>query len=384
MSDITQALLVSIKSVVTLATIVLVGVLSVKHEVLDRQAVGVVAKLMNTVLLPCFFVGKDVRSQTFSVCNFSLADILGKGLSVAKFEQLWPLVIGGIVLQASGVAVGWLVSLYARPQPFFRKWFILAFAFPNVVALPFVLLESICANQAAEMGYATARACADEGGLMVFMFILTLDIGIFVVAFEWVAERAPSAAAPARIAGSAAPAPIAGADLETSLSKDPARPEAADAGGALAGTGTGAGSGSGSASRPSGCSQGARAAAAMLQRAFLKPAVVAQFTGIAIGLIRPLQHSCFDVDGLLSPIVAAAVVLGKATVPAVNLVMAASVGCKLMDMRKREAPLLSLLGSEELGISRRTMACLLVGVPSFHMPHALSQRARSDRSSCMT
>ena len=82
-------------------------------------------------------------------------------------------------------ASGQVLSWFARPEPFFRKWFILAFSFPNLVALPLVMVKSICMQKYDELGYDTVEDCGEDGSVYILLFSLSTNLGLWVFAYEW-------------------------------------------------------------------------------------------------------------------------------------------------------------------------------------------------------
>jgi predicted permease len=65
-----SAFLTSFKAVVTIGTLMLLGIFLVHKRVVKRADVGFLARMMNTFFLPCMFLGKYIQVLRVTITPF--------------------------------------------------------------------------------------------------------------------------------------------------------------------------------------------------------------------------------------------------------------------------------------------------------------------------
>lgn len=299
---------------------------------------ALVPLLAQAILIPCLIVtslGKGLRYEVFVTEGWVLA--------VAGFASSWESALLGLGLRR-----------LARPHPEFSRLFLVMMMVPNVVAIPMSLSETLCivGAYAEEFGEDTA-ACVERSRAYVFLFCSLNAVNIWGFALSYLKgqpQHVAATSAPVDVADNDADAPTEGPRALTPT--DPSQVVAAGVDGPKAGEPAFA--------RPRlsrALTRSLTAAGRAGVTVSTRPPIVATGVGLVIGLLPVLQQALFAPDAALRVVGLALEALTQPTVPLVNLMLAVSLGHKLRGVRSCS----HLLGSTEIGISRRTLGVLTVG-----------------------
>ena len=123
----------ALRAVVTVLFVMLAGVVMVRLKLMDAAGVKAISVLLSNLFYPAI-----------------IFTAFGSGLSWERLTSGggWIAVIGGIVIPTSSFLLALPLMLAARCPAHFRLWFLVSLTFGNTVALPLVLAESLCANNA--------------------------------------------------------------------------------------------------------------------------------------------------------------------------------------------------------------------------------------------
>lgn len=260
-----------------------------------------------------------------------------------------------------------------NPTASFRRFFILGQATTNIIALPLVLITSICSQmKIRKPGYLldqlltnasitdddiffSQTECSETGdfyllmyGLLIIFFTWTVGVQYVQAREEHEVEKVPDAAPDHETQETEIPSQGTGSPQEVekvlkevvATTQDPEE------------------------SLPIGLR--CRTCATSLGKQFLRPINLSQIGGVFIGLVSPIQGVLFNETGFLKPVMVAVEVFAAATVSIVNMIMACSLSLKLQQVETVK----DLFGNEaKLGISRRTLFVYafsrMVFVPGF-------------------
>jgi len=294
----------------------------VKSKILDRQGVALFSSLSNYLFLPSLFF---IR--------------LGGTLSLETFKYAWIVSVVGIGSNLFNVFLSFLYLPVGKPSQEITPWFIFALSFPNSVALPLVLMASLCSQlnieaprhyieqnlleveeNTTDIRYLSSLECIEIAELYIFLY------GIFIVLFIWMIAF-PLLDLADHSAIRHILDPVENLALESQTSSD------------------------------SNDTSSSRSIGHTMLKQLTNPTLVAQFVGLLVGLTQPLQDVFFNPDGFLSFVTAAVRIIANGALSIINLIMAASLSLKLMDLKNFR----QLFGHEDIGISRRTLISLLLG-----------------------
>ena len=395
-SSFAPILLNSFKAIASLFLQYVIGAVVAWVGVIKEGDMRAFSAIMNAVLIPLLSVVS-----------------LGRGLSPAVFaSDGWILALLGCLSMLEYAALAFALRPLAKPEPQFRRIFVLMMSIGNVVAIPLSVTQSLCELGAFEVELAEAE-CLIRSRALVFTYVSFNSFFIWVVAYGYVsndgpeaepistakttgeptvsaqnsrsAEEGPLGADPvggadpeegADPAGSADPADAPVAVLEVAAPKaapaattrpEPSREsrhrtwvELARATGSrrrLSGSSAVGASGSGAVEASGALIRPLRFVRKQLLSLLQRPPVVGLFVGLLIGLVPPLQRVLFDRGAALAPVGQALSTLSDGTVPVMNLMLGFSMGHKLKGLSSWK----QLLGSAQAGISRRTMSVLTLG-----------------------
>lgn len=128
-----------------------------------------------------------------------LFDSFGAGLSVEAIKTLWVVAVIGLLTAPLSALVSYPGMVLSRPPVWFREWFMFGATFQNTVALPLVLIQTICSQVRApnrdESGavqfdsngtvlYLTQPECQTKGELYIFMYVFLHSLLFWVVAYD--------------------------------------------------------------------------------------------------------------------------------------------------------------------------------------------------------
>jgi len=122
--------------------------------VLDQKFLSQLSRLVKLLFLPCLIFSS-----------------VASGMSVPFIAENWLLVVMGIVVVLLGFIIGHYVAVLARVPLELRPWFVLGVAFPNMIALPLVLVEALCFEQESKPG--DIAECIDGATTRLFTVCLT-------------------------------------------------------------------------------------------------------------------------------------------------------------------------------------------------------------------
>mmetsp|Transcript_7511 Transcript_7511/g.13773 ORF Transcript_7511/g.13773 Transcript_7511/m.13773 type:complete len:477 (+) Transcript_7511:313-1743(+) len=382
-----ELVVTSIKALAPVFFILFIGVYMVKLKLVTPVGVKAITTLITWILTPSLLF---IR--------------LGGLLSVELLQDTWPLMVAGAVLIVINGLMAYLVLVpLGKPTATFQPWYVIGLTFPNFVAIPLVFVSTICSQNiiALPERYATARnlttdeciimdpgECTNLGELYVFVFVVVptitlLSLGTFYKQppqdAEGVSKRTDhdgeqqdhhssdledsdvvEASEGNQIAiedNTKPPEPISTiysvADAQstaedTSIELEP-KPNADEIAKALA---------IHAETEDEAKAGQMKRSLLFLRTVLLQPMVLAQCLGLIVGLTLPVQEFLFDPDSFITPFMQVPNILAPASVPLVNLALAANLGIKLF-----KTPYKSFFGGEEevVGASRKTILIFVLG-----------------------
>lgn len=153
MTDIGPIASASFRAVLSMLVVLLVGVTFAYFKKIDRQGLASVGQALNYLYIP-------------AIMFYSFAN----GLSIEVFESAWSLIIlGGVTIPLSAV-VAYPFMLMSKPPIWFRTWFVFGATFQNTLALPLVLVQTVCTQiDFPKLDINTNKVIMDGNGTIVTM-----------------------------------------------------------------------------------------------------------------------------------------------------------------------------------------------------------------------
>ena len=175
-SSFAPILLNSFKVIASLFLQYVVGALVAWAGVIKEADMRAFSAVMNAVLIP-----------VLSVVS------LGRGLSPAVFaSDGWILALLGSLSMIAYAALAFALRPLAKPEPQFRRVYVLMMAIGNVVAIPLSVTQALC-----ELGTFEAELPEDEclirSRALVFTYVSFNSFFIWVVAYGYVVNGGPEA-----------------------------------------------------------------------------------------------------------------------------------------------------------------------------------------------
>ena len=175
-SSFAPILLNSFKVIASLFLQYVVGALVAWAGVIKEADMRAFSAVMNAVLIP-----------VLSVVS------LGRGLSPAVFaSDGWILALLGSLSMIAYAALAFALRPIAKPEPQFRRVYVLMMAIGNVVAIPLSVTQALC-----ELGTFEAELPEDEclirSRALVFTYVSFNSFFIWVVAYGYVVNGGPEA-----------------------------------------------------------------------------------------------------------------------------------------------------------------------------------------------
>jgi len=332
-SVIWSTLATTIKAVSTVLVIYIGGYILVKAKLIDRKGVKLLASLSNYLFIPALLLLR-----------------LSGTLSLETFKYAWPLTLIGIGSVLFNLLFAFLCLPIAQPTTEFRPWFLLAISLPNTVAVPLVLIASICnqievevpayyleaeafevAENSTQAQFLTVSQCIDIGELYIFLYSILITLSVWALGIpllDMTAREKPRED------------PESQSNQIVPREQNSGEEEIYDSD-ASADT---------KQKRPSHFK--------VILKQLTQPAVTSQFLGLLIGLTAPLQNLFFGPGAVLSSITASVQIIAGAALSIINLITAVSLSFKIVELESIKI----LFGDEErFGVSRRTLLSLMVG-----------------------
>jgi len=143
-----------------------------------------------------------------------LFDSFGAGLSVEALQSLWVVAIIGLVTVPISAIISYPMMVISRPPDWFRDWFLFGATFQNTVALPLVLIQTICSQITVPKRDSsgailkgsndttlvmTQQECTTRGELYIFMYIFLHSLLFWVVAYDLMPSTNKPKAKPSEI-----------------------------------------------------------------------------------------------------------------------------------------------------------------------------------------
>lgn len=153
MVDFGEVVLAAIKSVAAAICVLAGGATLARKGILDQALIGRLSQLAKYFFLPCLIFNS-----------------VAGGMSPEFVAANWKLALAGLCVFSTGFAFASFVVRFVDIAPDLRAWFVLAVAMPNTIALPLVLLEALCHEQADTQG--AAAQCFN--GATTRLFTVTL------------------------------------------------------------------------------------------------------------------------------------------------------------------------------------------------------------------
>lgn len=162
------------QSVASAVSIFIMGIALAWKGTLDPTFTPGLSKLAGVALIP------SVRFTSIATT-----------VSLTFLNQMWPIVVYGAFVFFLGFVCAHLFLPLARTTESFRPWFVICAAFPNLVAIPLVLIEAICRNEEHTAG--DVAHCVEDANARLFTVTLTSMLimwGGFGPYAKWHSQRA--------------------------------------------------------------------------------------------------------------------------------------------------------------------------------------------------
>ena len=145
--------LTSFKAIVTLLIQYALGVLLGYRHIIRPSDMRAFSTAMNMLLIP--------------LLSFTS---LGRGLTLERFvADGWVLALFGFISLYEFAIIGLALRWVAAPPPVFRRLFVMLVAFPNVVAIPLSITQTLCELGTFDDEYASREQCVLQSRASVFM-----------------------------------------------------------------------------------------------------------------------------------------------------------------------------------------------------------------------
>ena len=178
-SSFAPILLNSFKAIASLFLQYVIGAVVAWVGVIKEGDMRAFSAIMNAVLIPLLSVVS-----------------LGRGLSPVVFaSDGWMLALLGLFGMFLYAALAFALRPLARPEPEFRRIFVLMMSIGNVVAIPLSVTQSLCELGVFEAELAEAE-CLIRSRALVFTYVSFNSFFIWVVAYGYVASDTEAEATP--------------------------------------------------------------------------------------------------------------------------------------------------------------------------------------------
>jgi len=314
---------VVLRGSLSVAVIFGLGLILVKVKVLSKDAVSALSKLTFNFFIP-----------------LSLFLRMGGLMTLDLLERMWllPVIYVSIVIVNLILSRYVLLPLTDAPQ-WFRPWFLLTCAFPNMMMLPLVFATTICREvdfSDGEGGILEAEECSKHGELFLFFGVQLVSLLFWLIGPEMVSQTDDDDDEKEMYKTVPTSEEIVVEEEEEEVDFPE---EKSDDGRQSVATST-----SDPTSR--------QKCFALFKRVFGRPPTIAQVIAFPMALIPSVHRAVFDQDSLLSPMIEGMEIMAVGLVPALNLIVAGTLGltCAEVDFSK----------VFEL-VSKRTLLLLVVG-----------------------
>lgn len=279
-------------------------------------------------------------------------------------------VIGITVVLINFLSTKYILIHIAKPTESFRRFYIVAQSYSDMVALPSVFVKSICSqrsfpvpdyfevfdeNQTVVM---SESECVTQGQLYMFLYTVLILVSCWTLAYDYVAhhhimffDEEAQDEDEKKFADNEASAQEQLLDEENKsrksantkkseiLSESPSLKE----------------------KQPNSTRKIVHASwehrVVVFLKNLLKPVLVGQAVGLFIGLIKPLQDLFYDSQGYFNSVGSAAIVFSDGFSSVINLVLSITLALKLIEIHK----FTDVFGNEEtIGASKRTIITMAV------------------------
>ncbi|KAH9254234.1 hypothetical protein BASA81_007835 [Batrachochytrium salamandrivorans] len=318
----------STRAVCSMLVVLVVGILFAYFKKIDMQGLSSVGQAISYLYVP-------------AILFYSFA----KGLSVDVFEGGgWMLIVLGAVTMPLSTLMAYPFMRVGQTPDWFQRWFLFGCTFQNTVAMPLVLIQTICSqidfakSNTTTNEFLTSEECIAKAQTYLFLYIFVNGLMFWVVAYDIM---------PSKFDKTVEPTTTATTDAEVATSIEIREAEAV----VLE-----------EETSPS-LLKRMRWLIIHVASLCLRPPIIAQLVGTLVGLVPALQDLFFAPNAYLSPLTVCVKIFADASTAVTNLSMACSLGlqiCQLTSMRH-------LFGGDARGLSIRTTAafvlCRMLAIP---------------------
>lgn len=157
----------AVKTVGSTCLLYVLGSTLVFQKIVDRQFLKTLAALANVFFVPAF--------------RFSY---VGRGVTIDLIVQNWLPVVYASILFIMSLVVAMPLAAIAQPTKAFRPWFTLSVAFPNIIALPLVIVEAMCRGEHDASG--PIEECISHATVGLILMTLTSTLVLWGVYYPYV------------------------------------------------------------------------------------------------------------------------------------------------------------------------------------------------------
>lgn len=375
--ELTETIVIALRGITTVLVIYSFGILLTGYfKKIDQKGVSALSSLVASLFIPCFYVSR-----------------LGKSFTVELIAELWmvPLVYLSIVA-ANGVATYILILPIARCNKEQRVWFALGQFFANVLALPLLVVPSICSQIQFETDLLTGSnetktlsetECVERGEVFLIIATLLSQFVYWLLVFPFVyhfgtkvtnaeekldtngvvlLRRAlsapPTCETNSRMGDDLALMDKTGGDVEQQQQQQDTEGEAkvlddsSDASVVKKKTYVWE-----RLKRWVMAKWRSHHVFEILRTTLLKGAVCSQIVGCVVGLWPALSFALFDPSGAIQPIGKAVSATASGFAPIVNLALSATLGLQSREITMRQFS----SARDELGVHRQTYVVFVLG-----------------------
>eukprot|EP00924_Labyrinthula_sp_SR-Ha-C_P006267 maker-scaffold_31-snap-gene-1.8-mRNA-1 protein AED:0.16 eAED:0.16 QI:0/0/0/1/1/1/2/0/421 len=338
-----ETLLTTFKAMVTVFVIYFAGFMLVKLKKIDREGVSIFSQASNYLFVPSLLF---VR--------------LGSMLSLEVLKYAYILTVSGLALTIYYFVIAKLVLIpLANCTKRFERWFILGQSIVNYVALPLVLVSSICSQvkiekptffmseeekNSVETIFFTESECIETGDLYIFMFSALVSLLTFSAGWQYVLHSPDEVESVSTSESTNAAAEVEKAEEgnKTSPQEIKEQPQTSES----------------PEEKATGIEFAKKCWNMFLEIFIYRPLNFSQLAAILVGLIDPLRTLLFAPNGVLQSFSAGIAVIGTAATPLINVIIACTLSLKLLSLPNWRA---LLGGVETLGVSTRTVLLFAFG-----------------------
>lgn len=327
----------STRAVFSMLIVLVVGIVFAYFKKIDTQGLSSAGQAISYLYVP-------------AILFYSFA----KGLSVDVFEGGgWMLIVLGAVTVPLSALMAYPFMRAGQTPDWFQRWFLFGCTFQNTVAMPLVLIQTICyqidfakppnpANpaNATTSELLTSEECIARAQTYLFLYIFVNGLMFWIVAYDIMPSRFDKSVEPATSTAT-------DAEVATSIEVREVEVEAPVL----------------EEKAPRSPLGRAKWLVAHIASLCLRPPIIAQLVGTLVGMVPQLQDLFFAPNAYLSPLTVCVKIFAEASTAVTNLSMACSLGLQICQLTS----LWHLFGGDARGLSMRTTAafvlCRMLAIP---------------------